>query len=404
MMKKNNIVFYLSYLFILFPLIPNRIKGLPVIILLVTSIIVFIKNKTKKYPYKKVLLLSSLYLMYLISLIYTDNLKNIDKVLSTRLSLLVVPIAFGFLYQKVKEITHKNIISLIKVNSIVTTIYSILILSYLWYLGVFNDAINIESALAYITNEMWLINQHPIYASFFIGISILLTLYYIAHERENKWCVLGVIIMVITLFVLTRKSVLIALFFSIVSWFLLYKKRKTIKRYIIAFFAVIMLVFVFSKTVSGRFYELINKETYVGLNEENSTSLRYNIYVCSIKSILRSPFLGYGVGDVKQELNKCYNELSIDMVYYNSHNQYISFYLGTGVFGFVLLWFIMLKKIFLAIKKKKVLLLTLSIFFTVLMLFENILERQSGVILFSFYMCLLSFANFKKMKVINEER
>ncbi len=405
-LKKNNITFSILYLFFLFPLIPNRVKGLPVIFLLIWGVFVFIKSKVRSYPYKKVLFISSLYLLYLISLLYTENLKNIDKILSTRLSLLVVPLAFGFLYQEVKKIRFKDVVVFIKVNSVVSAIYSVLILSYLGYLGVFNNVIKIENALAYITNEMWLINQHPIYGSSFIGISLLLTLYYVVSEKEKKirGYIFLIVIMIITLFILTRKSVLIALFFSVFSGFLLYKKRKNFKRYLIAILTVVLLVFVFSKTVSNRFYELIDKETYTRINKESSTSLRYTIYLSSIKAILKSPIIGYGVGDVKPELKKYYQKTSAEMIYYNSHNQYLSFYLATGIFGFLLLWIIMLKTIFLAVKKQKMVLLLLSVFFSVLMLFENILERQSGVILFSFYMCLLTFTNFEKKKITNEAR
>jgi O-antigen ligase len=167
---------------------------------------------------------------------------------------------------------------------------------------------------------------------------------------------------------------------------------------------VILSVFVFS---SKRFKELYKKENYSNVLEFNSTSLRFGIYNCAIQKIKESPIFGYGLGDVQDELTKCYEEKSelLTEIVYNSHNQYLSFFLSSGVFGFLTLLFTMFSILTTAFKRKNIILMSITLFFIIIMMFENILERQSGVIMFSFYICLFSLYRFtdkEQIKITNE--
>ena len=104
--------------------------------------------------------------------------------------------------------------------------------------------------------------------------------------------------------------------------------------------------------------------------------------------------MGYGLGDVKNELKKCYEEnelFSNPNEYYNSHNQYVSYYLTSGIFGLLTLVFFLFNLLYKGIKEHHGLLIGLVIFFAITMLFENILERQSGLTIFSFLMTSLYF-------------
>ncbi len=400
---------YLAFsLFSFFPLIPNKFKGIPVIILFLVSIIIFIKERKYQYPIKKVLLFSSLYLIYIVSLSYTENFNHTDKLLSTRLSLLVVPISIGFILSTKRRTELLPMVILFKLNTVVTTIYSLLIVFYLSQLGVFSGIMTLNDAQAYITNEMWGINQHPIYASIFIGISVILTSIILIKEKKKSVIIvliISLIVMVGTLLVLSRKSVLITLFFSLLSPFLLQRDKINIKNYYLILVTLFFIIFIASPYVRERFSELFKKSTYTSIKEKNSTSLRYGIYTCVFDKIVESPLFGYGIGDVQIELDNCYKNESVALykLSYNSHNQYLSYFLSSGVLGFVLLIFVMFKSTSKAIKDKNLFLLSMSVFFAMMMLFENILERQSGVILFSFYINLLTFANFKNVNPVKSE-
>lgn len=406
MNRKVNIKYIALFLFALFALIPNNLKGLPVILLFVISLFLFLKKKSSSYPIRKVLKIASLYIALLLSLINTSNFAGIEKPLTTALSLLVVPISFGFLYSIKNYLNLFFLFNYTKLILGLTTLYSLWILFFLYELGVFSEKISMYDAIAYITNEMWRINQHPIYASIFIAIPILLTIYFWFLLKQRNFILITlpfILINLFTLFILERKGVLLSFLFGLLV-IILSLLRKNFSRKILTGFILLALV-VSSVFVipSNRFKELYKIQNYSGELKFNSTSLRYGIYNCAITKIKESPLFGFGIGDVQNELVECYktkSELLLDLTY-NSHNQYLSYFLSTGVFGFLLLFIIMLKTIIDSKKNNNILLLSITIFFAFCMLFENILERQSGVILFSFYICLFSFYNFSETKKLD---
>ena len=78
---------------------------------------------------------------------------------------------------------------------------------------------------------------------------------------------------------------------------------------------------------------------FSAFNEKlNSNQTRKAIYLCSIKSMQGNWLFGFGVGDVKDSLRECYNETSESLIVgnYNSHNQYLSILLGTGLLGLLI--------------------------------------------------------------------
>lgn len=392
---------FVIILFTTFPLLPNRLKGLPVILLFLVAFYIFLKERVKKYPLNFVLKFSSLFLILLFSLIYTANFTNINILLTAKLSLIVVPISIGFLASTERKIDAGFLSKFSKIYFFITTIYSCWILIFLNELGVFTAEVKLVDAIAYITNEMWLISQHPIYASIFISISILLIVNIYFKEKNINFILYTlplVLIQFFTLLVLERKGVLFSFMLSLLIMLYFFIKEKVSSKFLrnlILIFTVVISTFVFT---SSRFKELYKKENYSNVLEFNSTSLRFGIYKCSLEKIKESPFFGFGIGDVQHELDKCYEKKSklLTEIKYNSHNQYLSYFLSSGILGFLILIFLLISIFLRALKNKHIILLTLTVFFAINMLFENILERQSGVILFSFYLCVFSFINLSK--------
>ena len=400
-----NLHYFSVFLFSIFPLLPNKVKGIPVMFFFLTTLYIFVKERKYNYPFKKVFFFSSLFLVLLISLLYTSNFIRIDQPLSTRLSLIIVPISFGFLNATDRKLDFKFLENFIKLIIFFHFVFCIWIIFYLYQLGFYSSKMNLYVAISYLTNEMWYIKQHPIYSSIFISISILLTFFYVLKiNKKNTYLIVIplLITMLYVLLVLERKSVFLSLLISLILTFCFFSKI-SINSKLIKLIILVIGVLTFFFTTTGRFKELYNNKTYSVVNSNNSTSLRYAIYTCALKKIKEAPLFGFGIGDTQNELEKCYNKSSKALINktYNSHNQYLSYFLSCGIIGFFLLLYIVIKTIFNAIKKKNMILFSITIFFSISMLFENILERQSGVILFSFYICLFSFHNFSGTQTIN---
>lgn len=409
---KFDFLFLVYVCFTFLPIIPNKLKGLPVVLLFITSIILSIRSKnTLPFDLKKTVLMSSPYIILLPSLIYTDNLTRVDKILSTSLSLIIIPVSFNFFMKAGISLSYEKFKKIINYFVLGGAVYAITILFYLYKIGFFSGEKNLSESMSYIGNYMFNISQHPIYASIFLAVPFLLLLIKLVEERKTLLTVLFLIIQIlpicIVLFLLTRKGVLLAI---VVSIFLLINLLfNSIKSKILIFGSTLVILILTYQipSIQERFSELFNSTSYEKVNMGNSTSIRNAIYECSFSKIKESPFIGYGLGDVRDELEKCYKDKGFPFKHvYGSHNQFLSYFLSSGILGFITLVLYILIILIKSVKQKKKYLPTIILFFGIIMLFENILERQSGVILFSFLVMFFYFyeplTNLNLKEEVNE--
>ncbi|MEN8185833.1 MAG: O-antigen ligase family protein, partial [Bacteroidota bacterium] len=135
------------------------------------------------------------------------------------------------------------------------------------------------------------------------------------------------------------------------------------------------------------------------IDKYNSSQIRIAIWKTSLENIKEAPIFGYGIGDVKSVLNESYKSnfpLLLEKNY-NSHNQYFGIWLSTGIIGLLLFFYFLSFNYKLAIDSKDYLFLAILIFFSLNFLTENILERQTGAMLFFFLINLFGFYNYKKL-------
>ena len=391
---KTNILNGLFFLFSVFPLIPNTVKGFPVVLLFIGALIFYKKNKIN---WKWLLINSSLFIIYLISIMYSDDYFESFKKLETSLSILILPITFIFLLSGFKITNYiKGLFT--KVFIISTTLFSIISVSVIFLKDLegnykWNTDRNRE-----IVMDMPLIGQHPIYASIFISLAIIFFIHILKNNtiktfQEKLFFLSAIIMNILALFTLLSKGVIIALF-VLVFFYTILSKMLRIYKYLVMGFMILSLVtlFLFSRRMS----ELINPETYTEFNPNLSTSIRLGIYDCSLEIIKRKWLLGYGIGDAQRTLNLCYaNKSDILLMHrFNSHNQYLDILIKTGIVGLLIFFSFLIQNLSLAFKNKNQLIIMIIIFYGIIFITENILSRQSGVILFFF---LISFFNdFKK--------
>ncbi len=381
------------FLMAAFPIMPNSLKNIGFITLLLFSLTKYFFLKKKKPKIKRFLINTSLYLMYLLSLFYTDSFDVAGQKLDTAITLVVFPFIFFLL----RPIDNKN--SLIKKFTstyyIFSIVYSSIVVAALFY----NYGFQLYSDSWFIRNtviEIPLIPQHPIYASLIIGLGLLFSFPYFA-KRNN--CLIKVQVGILNLFLiivivsLASKGVIIALVLASISYMFLNLERKKTK---VISIITIVLFFVISIFYFPPFIQRFKELKEVGnleikLDKYSSTSIRKGIYYCSTIKISENWFFGYGIGDVQPVLNDCYKTIDDDIFNkfdYNSHNQYLGVSLSTGILGLSALLLILISNFYLAITNKDWVFLSILVLFSISFATENMLERQSGVVLFSF---LLSF-------------
>ena len=158
----------------------------------------------------------------------------------------------------------------------------------------------------------------------------------------------------------------------------------------------LILIFSLIPTTRNRFLEL-SKVEKTAVDESSSSNIRFTIYKNSYYLVKDAPFFGYGIGDYQHELNQSYRNNApflLDKVY-NSHNQYLGFLLIGGIVLLLAFLFYFSNKFIVAYQTKNTLLIIVLVFYGIVMLFENILERENGVIFFALF---INFFSLKKVE------
>ena len=386
--KRENLVNNAILFFAIFPLIPNNTKGLPVILLFLA---VLLSNIKKHINWKWLLINSSLFLTYLISLSYTENFNIGLKKLETGLSILIIPIIFfGLIAQHSFNKTLKTkFFKFFIFSSFCFSAYSLFFIVTDTTTNYYSDWYT--NKFRVIVTEMPFIGQHPIYASIFLSISVIFFVELIKNNSiKTKYVyILFTSVNVLLLLMIMSKGVVLGLLLSVFIGLL--KNFRKSKFIIISLICVVISLLVFNRRVK----EIFKAEMYSEINENFSTSIRVGIYKCAIKVIGEEFILGYGIGDSQRALNLCYSNYSNVLLKnrYNSHNQYLDIFIKTGFFGFFIFLYFLYMNFIKACKNENKLMIILLIFYCVLFLTENILVRQSGVILFFFLLSFLSSIN-----------
>lgn len=373
-------------IFSFFPLLPNNLKGISVIALLLVTLFGSVE---KSINIKELLINSSLFIVYLFSLIYTDDYEFALIKLETGLSILVIPIIFNGFLAKL-EFSVKFKVKFLKLYIFFSFLFAVFTLIFIFIDSDSNYYLNwYADKFRKTANQLPFIGQHPIYASIFLSIPLffffeLIRMKAISIKVKQLFCVF-LLVNFVLLFMMSSKGVIISLLLVFIVSAII--KVKSFKLAIVAI-SVLTCFFIFSR----RAKELFKIEVYNEINENYSTSIRFGIYRCAFKLIKSNPILGYGIGDSQRELNLCYaNESNILLKNgFNSHNQYLDILLKTGVLGLVLFIYFLFFNIKKAIKSSNGLLLQILIFYCLIFLSENILLRQSGVIFFYFLIVFLS--------------
>ena len=391
-----------------FPIIPNTIKPFPIIVLLLSTLYFFLKVKLHGFNIKIFIINSSIYIIYLISILYTSNLGYAFKKLETSLSLLIIPLIFAMLEAFKNQINKKKLENdFIKLFYWGVFTYSITILLFLGYKGLFKYY-NDPNFVRHFTETIPFIGQHPIYASIFLGLGLLFSMHLICHYHiiGKLKVVLFSCFLISLLISLASKGVIISFAISACLYGILKGKKLKIKILVISsIISFGLLATILSPALSIRMNSMFKSLSLLSTSKEmNSTELRKEIYLCSIDLIKEKWIIGRGIGDVKDSLMDCYRSNRIELVIgnFNSHNQYFSILIGTGIIGLFVMVIFLYFNLKQAISLNDPLFLCVLIFYIAVMLTENILERQSGVILFSFLINFFLFVNENEFKSKNK--
>lgn len=359
----------------------------------------FLKSHPPKPSIKTLVYNSAFFLIMLLSLLYTDNLDYAEKRITVMVGLIIIPLAFYFFESK-QTLNYDKLVHQFYTFFFVSTV--------IFFIGVFvqnyfNDHFNEFIFRDYserLNSRYGKYSMHPIYGSLYLSFALIFAVP-LYSQLSKFWhkaaLIIASLFLATILALLTRKGIITVTLLIFLFYFVRNEKRKSL--IYLGLFAVILFVISYSiPALKSRYVELFNTILNDRLSSMGSTSLRIEVYNCAFESIRQSPFIGYGIGDTKEILMNCYAGLPevFNGKYFNSHNQFLSAWLIAGIAGVLSLLAMMIYNFKLALRNKDfVHIAGLVLLFTTL-LTENILERQNGVILFSFF---INFFAFKTQKL-----
>jgi O-antigen ligase len=231
----------------------------------------------------------------------------------------------------------------------------------------------------------------------YLNLSMLFILYDLYWDREQNQrrrtlYSIALFFQLVAIFLLSaRTSLAVALLTFFIYSLVMVKKGRLGRKDafpVILFFGLAILFQFGLLTFYNRYDQLTKLMNDTGSKEENSTSIRYNLWKTAAEVIREHPVAGVGIGDIKEELVKKYVANGYEYGIKNRispHNQYLHTAVILGAIGFVLLVVMLLSSFVLAWRNGDWNYLLFIIIISLNALTESILERQAGILFFAFF-------------------
>ncbi|MFN8314601.1 MAG: O-antigen ligase family protein [Cyclobacteriaceae bacterium] len=239
------------------------------------------------------------------------------------------------------------------------------------------------------------IDLHAIYFANYLMLGLLLVIN-IPDLVRYKWWVAS--ILVILIFLLTALTLIGFLFLvGLVSAYLEWRKRYSPMLVWSAVFGIILISIVLALSIPGTRKKIlqIDKLNYSLTDPDyawNSVTFRLALWECAAPVIANHLFIGVGIGDENQELQRSFEKKDFRegiRCNYDVHNQYLSTWMSIGIIGLVVLAGSLIQPAWLAFHNKDWLMLSFIAMTSVSFATESFLSSQKGIVFFSFFYSLL---------------
>ena len=441
---KDKAPFYALIALCFFPIMPFGVMSGAIILFVVTCIIANYKNL--HFNYQKIGWLPFLvnicfFLVLLLTLTYSDNLKFGWRQIERGLPLLLFPFIFLYLPPRLSK---KQIQIALGMFVLANLFFMVFLFFYLvnnasdfnvpeqeglvLFEGLNNKGFFMQlkdlwngtfyEVLYYARrNQESLLEIHKTYASQSILWSIVIVAFFSARRRFSlvKKGIQLLLLLVLMLVLVYLYSMMNLLVLVVLSPLLLYWILGPIKHrlwymfggLVLAFSAFFMLTL--GQTFSTNSYEkfkqyenpmfiLSNIEKMLQKDERNA------INECNIKLLKENPVLGHGVGDVQDLLNSCYNSLedgiskgpTVRDQNLNSHNYYAFLGLAGGLVVFVMFLTMIGFNVSVGVRKKDLTYLAFILIVAMNLLTENTLGRAHGILFFALFNSILLSKNLRR--------
>jgi len=411
--NKTLLIYFLAAMLITLPM-KHIIGSLTCIVFLIVS---FIKIKKANFSLPIVLLLPMLlYVLMIMSLIWTIESKETIKGLQKEILLLLIPLAFCGL----PKINKNHIDKVFKWYSFAMAGFAIFY--FLNAIVKFTDSRNKD---VFFYHELVTLELNAIYVSVFASLAMF---FFLAKKEKSNIDRAGFLILVVFIFLLSSKNIIIVdLLMVIIYYFFFSAVSVKGKRVILATVVFASLsVITFIKPVRDRFmieFETIFVDGSLKKTTEENQAPIYNIslkqawsqdkfqqndffpgtafrffQIRIFKEMLQQEnifFTGFGLDASQNKIKEKVKEHNLYAGYgeFNFHNEYVQIFSELGIFGFLIVVSMLFVTIRKGILNKDFIHIAFSVTMIVLFLTESFLSRQRGIIFFIILYCIFNVAN-----------
>ena len=351
-------------------------------------------------------LLVLLYILYLVYAIPTNHLPIALDFLEYKLSLLAFPFVLAF--EPKFRVNWKYVFYSFLIAVLLLVIYDLAQASIHYAkTGVLNSFYS--SALSP--------THHPTYLTAFLSLAIMISLRFAKSVDSLKlkmilWGMIGLLVLLHVPLASLSGMLFLVLFFSGVFIYLLVKKRKWVSLLImvISSFALVFSVLKVQPSLNTNINNtifLVNEYTdspkkFIQTRPfpMQGNEARLVVWKVAFDIFMEHP-MGVGLGNLEEMMHQRLVELGLNQqaaLNYNPHNQYLQIAAEIGIIGLLLFLGILLYGIVWAISSKNWLLLLVILSLAINCLFESMLQRQSGIVFYCFWICLFSSRMYNVQK------
>lgn len=353
-----------------------------------------------------ILFFSSFFFIYFLGMIYTEDLERGWTDVLLKSSFLLFPLIFALIPKGfLRKVDLKNMQNLLFGGLFLSSI-ACYINAFISYLSTGNSNVFFYQELSFF--------QHPSYLGLYINMGVLMILNMIAKHRNEigrKTVILYIFLLLwFTLFIILLQSkaafislgLLIGLF---LIWIVFYQKR--VKTALIYSSIFVLFIIAIAFIIPNSFHRFGAVKSAVedpdkDISERESNAARLTLWKISLETMKESPILGVGTGDVREKFNKQLEKrgfLHDGDISLNPHSQYFQTGIALGLIGLLILISLVLFPIYLGWKRNSLLYLGFGLMMAFNILVESMLERQAGVMFFSFFNSLLFYVFLPDEKI-----
>lgn len=334
-----------------------------------------------------ILLLTSIYIVEVIGMTYTENVEYGFHRLESKLALIVFP--FVILASGINRYHIDRILGVFTISTFFACAYCVWValldiderdkpLSSL-----FQDQEYANVMLTEPINSL-----HPTFLTLFICLAVFSIVTYLRHKRKHYWLFLVIALFLGFSFLLASRAGYVALLCTmiLIGFSFIGLKRKLL---LTIYTLVIVGGFFLSITAVPTLKERLVKtvlEADISQEQMNSVSYHLKSWTCSVESWLDGHVIfGYGTGDEVITINKCYKQKNWIEYGHDAHNEFLSSLVKHGLMGLIVLAAMLFYPCYLSVKFRDLRYFSFLVIILICFLSESMLRGQTGLVFFTFF-------------------